>query len=130
MSDMSRTAVLISALALGAALLPATAQTLARHDSSAPIDFAADRIEVQDRANRAVLSGNVSVKQGDMTLDAARLTVAYSGTASSGQALPLRRGLARGAHRQLLPACEMFGLAMPGQPGIHPGVVGGVAGRQ
>lgn len=48
------------------------------HNSNAPIDFNADTIELQDRANRAVLSGNVAVKQADMALNAARLTVAYT----------------------------------------------------
>ncbi|GAC1578058.1 MAG: hypothetical protein NVS3B5_10440 [Sphingomicrobium sp.] len=48
------------------------------HDSNAPVDVAADRIEVQDRADRAVFAGKVHVKQQDLTLDAARLTVAYT----------------------------------------------------
>ena len=55
-----------------------------RHNTQAPIDFGADRIELQDRANRAVLSGNVSVKQAEMSLDAARMTVAYTGRAIDG----------------------------------------------
>lgn len=48
------------------------------HNSNAPVDVAADRIEVQDRADRAVFSGNVIATQGDLTLTAPRLTVAYS----------------------------------------------------
>ena len=48
------------------------------HDSNAPVDVSADRIEVQDRADRAMFSGNVHVVQGDLTLDTTRLTVAYS----------------------------------------------------
>ena len=48
------------------------------HDSNAPVDVAADRIEVQDRADRAVFAGNVKVRQGDLALDTTRLTVAYS----------------------------------------------------
>ena len=48
------------------------------HNSNAPVDVAADRIEVQDRADRAIFSGNVIVRQSDLTLNAARLTVAYS----------------------------------------------------
>ena len=48
------------------------------HDSNAPVDVAADRIEVQDRADRAVFAGNVHVKQQELTLDSARLTVAYT----------------------------------------------------
>ncbi len=55
----------------------AQAQLLSGHDSSAPVNFAADRIEVQDRADRVVVSGNVHVTQGRLTLDSARMTVAY-----------------------------------------------------
>lgn len=55
-----------------------------RHNTNAPIDFGADHIELQDRANRGVLSGNVSVKQAEMTLNAARMTVAYSGQVVGG----------------------------------------------
>lgn len=48
------------------------------HDTSAPVDVAADRIEVQDRSDRAIFSGNVDVRQGQLKLDSQRLTVAYS----------------------------------------------------
>jgi lipopolysaccharide export system protein LptA len=48
------------------------------HNTNAPVDVAADRIEVQDRADRAIFSGNVQVRQAGLTLNAARLTVAYS----------------------------------------------------
>jgi lipopolysaccharide export system protein LptA len=70
------------------AAAPAGAQgvsALRGHDSNAPVDVAADRIEVQDRADRAVFSGNVHVVQGDMTLDAARMTVAYANGAGNPQ---------------------------------------------
>lgn len=63
---------------------PAGAQALKNHNSNAPVDFEADRIEVQDRADRAVLAGNVKVRQGNLTLDAARLTVAYTGALTAG----------------------------------------------
>ena len=61
---------------------PAVAQTA--HNSNAPIDFGADNIELQDKANRAVLSGSVSVKQAEMTLNAARMTVSYTGQVVGG----------------------------------------------
>ena len=57
------------------------------HDSNAPVDVAADRIEVQDRADRAVFAGNVRVRQGSLKLDTTRLTVAYS----SGGGIQIRR---------------------------------------
>ena len=66
-----------------AAALPAAAQP-GRHDSAAPIDFGADHIELQDKANRAVLAGNVQVRQAEMTLSAARMTVAYTGQVVGG----------------------------------------------
>src|SRR3954451_8795354 len=49
------------------------------HNSNAPVDVSADRIEVQDRADRAVFTGNVHVTQAELTLDTPRLTVAYAG---------------------------------------------------
>ena len=60
----------------------ATAQ--GAHNSAAPINFGADHIELQDKANRAVLSGKVSVKQAEMTLNAARMTVNYTGQVVDG----------------------------------------------
>ena len=48
------------------------------HNTDAPVDVASDRIEVMDRADRAVFSGNVQVRQGDLQLNTARLTVAYA----------------------------------------------------
>lgn len=56
----------------------AQAQALANHNSNAPVDFAANSIEVQDRADRVIISGNVRVTQAGMTLTAARMTVAYT----------------------------------------------------
>jgi lipopolysaccharide export system protein LptA len=70
---------------LAVALLVATplaAQTA--HNSNAPIDFGADHIELQDKANRGVLSGNVSVRQAEMTLNSARMTVSYTGQVVGG----------------------------------------------
>jgi lipopolysaccharide export system protein LptA len=49
------------------------------HNSNAPVDVQADRLEVQDRADRAVFAGNVHVTQAELTLETPRLTVAYSG---------------------------------------------------
>jgi len=54
------------------------AQAFAGHDSNAPVNYAADRIELQDKQKRVVLSGNVDIAQGDLRLRAARTTVAYT----------------------------------------------------
>jgi lipopolysaccharide export system protein LptA len=77
--------LLLAALGFG----PAFGQTsaLKGHNSNAPVDVAADRIEVQDRADRAIFSGNVVVRQAALTFTAARITVAYS----SGGGVELRR---------------------------------------
>ena len=60
------------------------------HNSNAPVDVTADRIEVQDRADRAIFAGNVHVTQAELTLDTARLTVAYSG-GQRGDEVQIRR---------------------------------------
>lgn len=56
----------------------ARAQALANHNSNAPVDFDAGSIEVQDRADRVVLSGGVTVTQAGLTVRAPRMTVAYT----------------------------------------------------
>ena len=58
----------------------APAQVFGSHDSNAPVNFNAGRIEVQDRADRVVLSGAVRVEQAGLKLNAARMTVAYRST--------------------------------------------------
>ena len=50
------------------------------HNGNAPVDVKAERLEVQDRADRAIFAGNVHVEQGDLNLDTERLTVSYSGS--------------------------------------------------
>ncbi|OYW47005.1 MAG: OstA family protein [Sphingomonadales bacterium 32-68-7] len=60
----------------------AQAQAIAGFNSNAPVNYAADRIELQDRQKRVVLSGNVQIDQGDLRLTAARTTVAYSDSGS------------------------------------------------
>lgn len=57
---------------------PAQAQALANHNSNAPVDFDAGSIEVQDRADRVVLAGGVTVTQAGLTVKAPRMTVAYT----------------------------------------------------
>ena len=52
-------------------------QTIAGFNSALPVNYAADRIEFQDRQNRVVLSGNVVIDQGDMRLTAGRTVVAF-----------------------------------------------------
>jgi lipopolysaccharide export system protein LptA len=54
------------------------------HNSNAPVDVTADRIEVQDRADRAIFAGNVHATQAELNLDTTRLTVAYSNKPGGG----------------------------------------------
>ena len=92
---MKKSLILLSTGALGAVALyaGAGAQVLKNHDSNAPVNFSADRIEVQDRADRVVVSGNVVVTQAGMTLHAARMTVAYRNNsgASAGNGVEVDR---------------------------------------
>jgi lipopolysaccharide export system protein LptA len=73
---------LLAAGAATAGLQQLSAQAIAGHDSNAPVNYAADRIELQDKAHRVVLSGNVDVTQGDLRMRAARTTVAYTNDGS------------------------------------------------
>jgi len=76
---MIRGLSLCAAMALAATAAGAQGVSMLRgHDTNAPIDITSDRIEVQDRADRAIWTGNVHVVQGDMTMDAARMNVAYT----------------------------------------------------
>ena len=58
----------------------AGAQGIAGFNSNQPVDYAADRIELQDKQKRVVLSGDVQITQGDLRLTAQRTTVAYTDT--------------------------------------------------
>ncbi len=76
----------LAGFALGAAGLGlmsrSDAQAIAGFNTNSPVNYAADRIELQDRQNRVVLSGNVDITQADLRLRAARTTVAYSDAGS------------------------------------------------
>lgn len=56
------------------------AQSIAGHNSRAPVNYAADRIELQDRQNRVVLSGNVVIDQAGLRVQSARTLVNYDDT--------------------------------------------------
>lgn len=75
-------AALLGTTALAQVRQDQSVSALKGHNSNAPVDVTADRIEVQDRADRAIFAGNVHAKQAEMTLDTLRLTVAYSGGAA------------------------------------------------
>lgn len=93
MKAMRRLPLIFVSFALTAAITAGLAQAqepisaLKGHNSDAPVDVTADRIEVQDRADRAIFAGNVHVRQAELTLDTSRLTVAYS----SGGGIQIKR---------------------------------------
>jgi lipopolysaccharide export system protein LptA len=69
--------------------LPAAAQTFETGfadfgtDNEAPIEIEADALEVQDRENVAVFTGNVTVTQEDAAMQTSRLTVHYARNAQT-----------------------------------------------
>ncbi len=73
---------LLGGFALGGAaiiaLAPSAAQVFGGHNSDAPVNFSADHGELQGKANRAILAGNVVVTQSDLTLRAGRTTMAFT----------------------------------------------------
>lgn len=54
------------------------AQVFPGHNTDAPVDYAADRIELQDKQDRVVLSGNVDIRQAELRLRAARTVVNFT----------------------------------------------------
>jgi lipopolysaccharide export system protein LptA len=77
---MLRTAFALLALSLS---VTAGAQALKGHNANAPVDIAAERIELQSRADRAVFAGNVQVTQSGLSMTAGRVTVAYADKSGS-----------------------------------------------
>ena len=73
----------LAALAGGSYL--ASAQSISGHNSDAPVSYAADRIELQDRQNRVVLSGNVDITQAGLNLRAARTTPSSFGACEAAE---------------------------------------------
>ena len=96
----------VGAAALLLAIGQTEAQGIAGHDSNAPVNFSADRIELLDRQNRVVLAGNVDILQGDMQLRAARTSLAYNRGGGANSGLKIQRidatggvSVARGGER-------------------------------
>lgn len=69
--------VVLAAIAPLVSGAPVGAQTIASFDSRAPVSYAADRIELREREQRVILSGNVVIEQGDLRFTAARTMVSY-----------------------------------------------------
>jgi lipopolysaccharide export system protein LptA len=56
----------------------APAQVIRNHNSNAPVNFSAGAIELQDRADRVILTGGVTATQSGLTMSASRVTAAYT----------------------------------------------------
>lgn len=106
MSGVKRT--LLLALLPLLAVAPALSQQAgptpkAKGGSNAPVDVGADRIEVQDRANRAILTGNVEARQGNLTMTSPRLIVVYANAGAGGSGTQIQRLEASGGVRLRTP---------------------------
>lgn len=96
MTSMRSAGIILAILALGSGAVAQVRQeqpvsALKGHNSNAPVDVTADRIEVQDRSDRAIFAGNVHVTQAELSLETPRLTVAYSGGQGGGNNVQIRR---------------------------------------
>jgi len=80
----------LTAVAMGSIQL--NAQAIGSHNSKAPVEYAADRIELQDRQNRVMLTGNVVITQAELTVRSTRTLVNYS----NGDGLSIERITATG----------------------------------
>lgn len=85
----------VAALApvVGPAFGQGPASALRGHNTNAPIDVEGDRIEVLDRQNLAILSGNVVVRQAQLRLNSARITVNYAGQGNQIQRIAASGGV-------------------------------------
>jgi lipopolysaccharide export system protein LptA len=83
-----RLLILLAAAATAGPALPAAAaapksgfcaqSALKGHNSNAPVDWDAQRMEVQDQQGKVIFTGNVVARQADLTLTAPRVIAAYS----------------------------------------------------
>lgn len=72
-------------LALGAVMaggMTLHAQTIASHNTRAPVSFDAGAIDFDDRANRVVLTGGVTVEQAGLTVRSQRMLANYTDAGS------------------------------------------------
>ncbi|HZU65472.1 MAG TPA: LptA/OstA family protein [Novosphingobium sp.] len=70
----------------------ALAAGLSGHDSDAPVNYSADRIEVMDKDHRVLLTGNVDITQDELRLRSDRALVAYTNSGGSdGEGVKIQR---------------------------------------
>ncbi len=68
------TAVMFGTAAIG----QKSSSPFSGHNSNAPLSWSAENVDVQDAANRVVLTGGVVAQQENLALNAGRVTIAYS----------------------------------------------------
>ena len=71
----------VGGMVLGTVLasqMSVSAQAIASHNTDAPVSFDAGSIDFDDRANRVVLSGGVTVNQAGLTLRSNRMLANYT----------------------------------------------------
>jgi lipopolysaccharide export system protein LptA len=61
-----------------------TGQVFKGYDSNAPVDFNAEHAEYQGKLNQALLTGNVVIKQGGVTITTQRAMVTTTQTSGGG----------------------------------------------
>ncbi len=66
----------------GAGAIQLSAQAIAAHNTNAPVSFAADRTELQDRQDRVILAGNVDITQAGLRLQAERILINFTSAGS------------------------------------------------
>ncbi len=81
---------LAALIALAALAAPLGSAAQSKHNSDAPVDVAADSGELQDKAGKSILTGNVVIRQAEMTLTASRVILTYSGKVTDGNPELLR----------------------------------------
>jgi len=67
-----------AAVAQNPAQNPAQTSALRGLDTSAPIDFDATRIEIEDGSSKAILTGDVVIRQGKLTLKSDSVSITYT----------------------------------------------------
>lgn len=82
--------LVMTAVALGSSSVSAQGvSALKNHDTKAPIDIDAERIEVRDKEQQAIFQGDVKVVQAEMALSANKIRVFYD--RGAGTRLTIRR---------------------------------------
>lgn len=77
----------IASLMLAMLSVGAFAQSGPKLDSQAPIEIASDNLEVLQEQNKAIFSGNVIAKQGNITMQSAVMNVYYDNGGEGGKGI-------------------------------------------